>query len=387
MNKLVVVSHVIHYRWDNKIWAYGPYLKEIEILAELFPEVLVASPLRKEPPPKDCLSVSKPNITIAPQIERGGESFIDKIWQITSLPVMVYKLNLVLNKADVIHVRCPGNFGLLGVVLAPLFSKHRIAKYAGQWNGFNGEPLSNKLQRKILKSKWWNAPVTVYGNWPDQPTHIISFFTSMMSNEQVEFSKIIAKGRSFKFNTFKVLFSGRLTDVKRVEVLINSFAQFKKKYNNSELVILGDGPLKENLENLSVDLGLENHVKFIGSLPYKEALSWFEWADCLVLPSQHSEGWPKVIAEAMCYGVICIAVNHGQVTDMLEGKGIGLSTGTEKEITNALFFVRENETWASITANNASEWAWKYSLDGLKIALADLMDQYWETDIFKKRLL
>jgi len=386
MNKLVIVSHVIHYSWQEKIWAYGPYLKEIEIWADLFPEVVIASPLREEKPPDDNLFFTKKNIYIAPQIERGGDSLLDKFWQIISLDVMVITLLKVLIKADVIHVRCPGNLGLLGVILSPLLSKKRIAKYAGQWNGFEGETIANKLQRSILKSKWWNSPVTVYGDWPDQPKHVIPFFTSMMTLEQVNTAKAIANNRSFNFSNFKVLFSGRLTNVKRVDVVLQSFSSFNAIYRNSELVILGDGPLKEELIKMSKELNLENHVKFVGALPYNEALNWFKWADCLLLPSQHSEGWPKVIAEAMCYGVVCIAVDHGQVAKMLDGRGIILHQGSYEEITDALAFVQKNENWAAQIAKEASDWSSQYSLEDLKNSLASLMDSYWRTNIFKNRL-
>jgi glycosyltransferase involved in cell wall biosynthesis len=386
MNKLVIVSHVIHYSWQEKIWAYGPYLKEIEIWADLFPEVVIASPLREEKPPDDNLFFTKKNIYIAPQIERGGDSLLDKFWQIISLDVMVITLLKVLIKADVIHVRCPGNLGLLGVILSPLLSKKRIAKYAGQWNGFEGETIANKLQRSILKSKWWNSPVTVYGDWPDQPKHVIPFFTSMMTLEQVNTAKAIANNRSFNFSNFKVLFSGRLTNVKRVDVVLQSFSSFNAIYRNSELVILGDGPLKEDLIKMSKELNLENYVKFVGALPYNEALNWFKWADCLLLPSQHSEGWPKVIAEAMCYGVVCIAVDHGQVAKMLDGRGIILHQGSYEEITDALAFVQKNENWAAQIAKEASDWSSQYSLEDLKNSLASLMDSYWRTNIFKNRL-
>jgi hypothetical protein len=89
-------------------------------------------------------------------------------------------------ESNAIHVRCPGNLGLLGVILAPLFSDKLIAKYAGQWNAHKGERKILRLQRAILKSPWWKGPVTVYGEWENQPAHIIPFFTSMMSADQID---------------------------------------------------------------------------------------------------------------------------------------------------------------------------------------------------------
>lgn len=185
MNNLVIISHVIHYEYDARIHAYGPYAREIEIWADLFPHVIIAAPCRSEKPPSDCLPLNRANIEMAPQLERGGNSWQEKILQILSLPVMMFRLSSSMRQADAIQVRCPGNLGMLGVILAPLFSRYRVAKYAGQWNGYPNETFSNRLQRIILSSGWWKSPVLVYGNWPKQPKHIKPFFTSMMSEEQV----------------------------------------------------------------------------------------------------------------------------------------------------------------------------------------------------------
>lgn len=42
MKRLVVISHVIHYRKAGELYAFGPYSREIDVWADLFPEVLIA---------------------------------------------------------------------------------------------------------------------------------------------------------------------------------------------------------------------------------------------------------------------------------------------------------------------------------------------------------
>ena len=176
IKKLLIISHVLHYQWNKKLYAFGPYVREIDIWADLFTEVFISAPFKKGKPPPDALAFSRSNISILPQPETGGDIWIAKLYQICMLPILIYNLIRAMCKVDAIHVRCPGNLGLLGCIFAPLFSKYRIAKYAGQWNGYVGEPWTVRLQRKILSSRWWKAPVLVYGKWPNQPKHIISFF-------------------------------------------------------------------------------------------------------------------------------------------------------------------------------------------------------------------
>lgn len=376
VGRLVVVSHVIHYLHEGVLSAYGPYAREIDIWADLFPEVVIASPCRSEAPPADALPFTRPNIRIAPQRETGGDRLAAKLKQVLMLPAHVWRLGRALRGADAVHVRCPGNLGLMGAVLAPLFSSRLVAKYAGQWNGYEGEPLTVRVQRAVLRSRWWRGPVTVYGAWPGQPAHIVPFFTSMMTAEQVERGVSVAARKRIE-SPLRVLFSGRLVAAKRVSALLEGVALAARAGLKLETVVVGDGPERASLERQARGLGVGDRVRFMGALGFDEALKWYEWAHCLVLPSQHSEGWPKVVAEAMCHGLVCVAVAHGQVPAMLEGRGLLLPEGTGEEIAAALVDVARHPTRYDEMSQAASLWARRHSLEGLRASLADLLTEHW----------
>ena len=380
VQKLLVVSHVVHYSYQGQTYAYGPYTREIDIWADLFPEVLIASPCRSAAPPADCLAFTRPNISMIPQLELGGDNYVAKLIQILRLPEIVFGLVRAMCRVDAIHVRCPGNLGLLGCLLAPLFSRRRVAKYAGQWNGYPGERPTLRLQRYLLRSKWWGAPVTVYGQWPNQPPHIQAFFTSMMTGPQVRHAVGHAEHKSTG-QPLRILFSGRLAPEKHVEALIEALALAATEGLQFEAAIVGDGIERASLEAMVSKLGLSGRVTFVGALPFDESLKWNEWAHCLVLPSRHSEGWPKVIAEAMCYGVLCVAVDHGQLSSMLDGRGILLQAGNPREIADALVKIGEHPEKYAALSQAAAKWSAQYSLDGLREALATLLSRTWNVDL------
>jgi glycosyltransferase involved in cell wall biosynthesis len=376
VHRLVIVSHVPHFLRDGVIYAYGPYAREIDIWCDLFPEVEIAAPCRYENPPGDALPLTRTNIRMRPQIEAGGDRWQDKVRQFMLLPLMAARLAGALRSADAIHVRCPGNLGLLGVLIAPLFSKRRIAKYAGQWNGYRQEPLAVRWQRRLLQSRWWGAPVTVYGEWPEQPAHIIPFFTSMMSRAQMTHAEEIARARRVD-TPLRVVFVGALAVRKRVDALIEAAALLIARGVALELTIVGDGPERAALEALAQRCGVAARVTFTGAVPFDEGLRWYEWANCLVLPSAHSEGWPKAVAEAMSFGVIAIAVDHGQLSSMLRGRGRLLPAGSAAEIADALFDVtREPERHLAL-ARQGAQWAASFSLEGLREALGELLHSQW----------
>ena len=90
--RLVVVSHVVHYRFEGRLFAYGPYAREIELWAELFGEIAIASPCRSERPPGDFLAFEAENLSILPQIEAGGETLRAKLRLAAALPAMMLRL-------------------------------------------------------------------------------------------------------------------------------------------------------------------------------------------------------------------------------------------------------------------------------------------------------
>ena len=376
INRLVIVSHVAHYKWGNTLYAYGPYVREIDVWADLFPQVTMAAPLRNERPPSDCLPYSRGNIEASPQFELGGDTWKDKIVQILSLPALLFGLSIAMRRADAIQVRCPGNLGLLGVILAPLFSSYRVAKYAGQWNGYEKEAWSYRLQRYLLCSKWWNAPVTVYGEWNHQPGHIIPFFTSILDGAQIERAKTSAAIKH-RQHPLRVLFVGRLTPEKNVHILLKSMELLKIQEVKTECRIIGEGPMRNRLEQLAEAAGLNAEEVLIGGLPFKGVLEYYEWADVLVLASE-TEGWPKAIAEAMAFGLVCIGANRGLVPQMLaNGRGLLVEPGDEIALASALQNIAVGNIDFTSMSQKASRWAQRYSLDGLREAIRDLLIREW----------
>lgn len=358
------------------LFAYGPYAREIDLWADLFPTVIIAAPCRYEAPPKDVAAISRANICIVPQAETGGTSFPDKVRQLLMLPLLVYTLIAAMKGADAIHVRCPGNLGLLGAILAPFYSKCLIAKYAGQWNGYPGEPWSYRLQRAILKSSWWKGPVTVYGKWPNQPSHIVPFFTSVLNESQMDLAREAADGKSFG-NSLRVLFVGRLTKGKNVHVLLAALSELKDEGIDLLCTIIGDGPERSNLEAQVSNFGLGSRVTFTGALDFDQVLDQYAHADVLVLASE-TEGWPKALSEGMAFGLVCVGSNRGLVPWMLgEGRGYLAEPGDVNSLAETLGKIVSSPEECREISSRASVWAQQYSLEGLGRALRELLSKSW----------
>lgn len=373
---VLIISHVIHYSWKGVIYAYGPYAREIDIWAELFSQITIAAPLKFQLPPSDSLPFNNNNIRIHAQLERGGNNWIDKFWQTVSFPIMVLSLAVEIIRADATQVRCPGNLGMLGVLITPLLTRYRVAKYAGQWNGYLGEAWTYKLQRWLLGSRWWNAPVMVYGQWPDQANHIIPFFTSILETHQIEKAQICANQKRLH-HPLRILFVGRLSLEKNVHILLSALQILGAEKENYSCRIVGDGIMRNHLEKQLIEIGIEPAVALVGSLPFDQVLAEYEWADILVLASE-TEGWPKAITEAMAFGVVCIGSLRGIVPQILgEGRGWLVEPGDSLMLANTLKYISTNENDYHNASQNAAKWSQNFSLDGFKSAVEKLLVKHW----------
>jgi glycosyltransferase involved in cell wall biosynthesis len=374
----LIVSHVPHFQWDGRLFAYGPYAREIEVWADLFQEVVIAAPLRLELPPGDALALGRPNISVAPQLETGGDAPLDKVLQALALPRHLWRLAKAMRQADAIHVRCPGNLGLLGCLLARPFGKPCVAKYAGQWTDYPGQPRTWRWQKALLRSRWWRGPVLVYGRWPNQPPNVVPFFTSVMDEAQMTRARS-AFPRGESKQPLEVLFVGRLSSQKNVDVILRALALLKHEGLCPRLRVVGDGPVRRDLEALTHALGLDQQVVFHGAVPQAKVLDHYEQARILVLASE-TEGWPKAIAEAMAFGLVCIGANRGLVPQMLgEGRGLLVEPGDAAALAARLRQAAADTAETAGIAGRAAAWASQFTIEALEAALRRQLELSWAT--------
>jgi glycosyltransferase involved in cell wall biosynthesis len=107
---------------------------------------------------------------------------------------------------------------------------------------------------------------------------------------------------------FRFLAVGSLLEVKGFDVLLKAFARTADP--EAELVIVGAGPLREQLEMLCGELGIRHRVEWKGLLSRPEIVEIMVWANAYVLPSR-SETFGVSYVEAMAMGLPVIATRCG----------------------------------------------------------------------------
>jgi glycosyltransferase involved in cell wall biosynthesis len=125
-----------------------------------------------------------------------------------------------------------------------------------------------------------------------------------------------------KTDTKNILFVGSLYPVKGVEYLIIAMKIVHDKMPEARLIIVGDGEEREHLAVLSVNLGIQKYVQFVGKVPHEMVKTFMQQADVFVLPSL-SEGLPNVILEAMACGLPIVASRVGGIPDTITNETNG----------------------------------------------------------------
>jgi glycosyltransferase involved in cell wall biosynthesis len=126
-----------------------------------------------------------------------------------------------------------------------------------------------------------------------------------------------------------VLFVGRLVEKKGVDVLIDAMAIARQAEPAVELVVVGDGPARSNLERRASAAGIK--AEFRGWLAEKEVRAAMRRAMVLAAPSRtaaggDSEGLPTVLMEAMALGLPVIASRHAGIPEIVSHGVTGLLT-------------------------------------------------------------
>lgn len=194
------------------------------------------------------------------------------------------------------------------------FKGHLIFGEQNTMNEFKNKNIKNFFRLLLMKIAYKKAHSVIansldtkkdlikYKITTQNKIHIISnpIKVSSMKLDNID---IIKKNINKKF---VIVACGSLTYQKNFQLLIHAFHLFQKKISNSYLLILGDGPMKNDLNNLIKKYKMENKVKCLGLI--KNPYSIFKISNMFVLSSRY-EGFGNVIVEAMHSGIQIVCTN------------------------------------------------------------------------------
>ncbi len=241
----------------------------------------------------------------------------------------------------------------------------------------------NKIFGMFAKITADNA-LSIIADSPRFLDEILSFKVKAKNTEIIPYPVVMEKKKSSlkeinllreKLNLIKnnlvILAVGRLVYKKGFDYLIKAIPPIAKIHKNVRLIIIGDGDLRKELENLALELKIDNCVKFVGNVNRKDLITYYNMSDIFVASSiKDNEGnmddQPVSLIEAMACGKPIVATNFPGIA-MTVKNGINGFLFPEKDINSLRLCL--NKLIISPKLRN------KMGLESKKIVLKEITDK------------
>ena len=299
----------------------------------------------------------------------------EKILRIPGIPIGIYDYRLseiypvstvkIIKKwkLDVIHSHTEFGVGIFARILAKKFKIPLVHTYHTLYEDYTHYITHNhfnKLSKKIVKDltkvycvktaketivptdkiyKLFKEKYMITKNVSVIPSgiDIERFFEENVEQDKVE---QIKEKYGITKDDFTIIFVGRLAQEKNIEFLLNAQQKLiEKRINNIKLLIVGDGPDKENYINITRKLNIFDKVIFTGKIEQDKIQYYYQCADAFVTAS-NSETQGLTVIEAMAAGVVPICINDMAFIDMLPKKSL---FNNQKEYINRLITFSTDE--------------------------------------------
>ncbi|MGR7811990.1 glycosyltransferase [Lacinutrix undariae] len=300
--KLAIISHTAHYKTTNgTIVGWSPTVNEINHLLAVFDTIYHVAMLHEGDAPASALAYASDQVVFVPLPPSGGRTVLSKFDTLFKAPKVLKTVSETLRKVDCFQLRTPTGIGVYLIPYLSFFSQKKgWYKYAGNWNQAQA-PLGYALQRFMLRHQ--KRTVTINGQWETQPKHSLTFENPCLTVADVaEGQELIGTRMLPKSWTF--CYAGRLEDEKGVGRIIAAFTALStvEKSQVKAVHLVGNGADMARYQRLAASSGV--CIIFHGFLSRTAVFDVYRESDVFIMPTTASEGFPKVIAEAMNFGCI-----------------------------------------------------------------------------------
>lgn len=347
--KLGIISDCIHYKLpDGKIGTENHILlRQLQALCSFYTETLVCCPFGDYNPSKVISVYTDKNIQFTAVPVVGGNTFMAKLQLVTTISKWWQAYKTIDAFSDIVYQRFPNNLNIPAFFYFRLKGKKTFATYTGTWNAYQSEPATYRFQRWLLRC-FFKGPVWVYSNQVGNNKRIFSGFSPSYSasewdEETSQVQKRIGRIEKEGLAVFRLITVGTLISYKNQAGIIRSCRLLKRQNFPFKLTIVGDGPMRQELEDLVKESGLDEEIKLVGKKKYAELRELYRQHD-FVVQAPFSEGFGKVPVEGFFHGVIPV-INNISMAGFMTGngeRGFLFDATNEKNLAETLIRISRN---------------------------------------------
>ena len=157
-------------------------------------------------------------------------------------------------------------------------------------------------------------------------------------------------------NVYRIIYVGVFTKRKNIKTILHSFYLFNKLHPSSELSLIGKGPLLQDILNFITKYNLEDKIKVCGYVGSKSKLKDIYTRSDVIILASFSEGFPRVLYEAMIFSVNVVTVDVGGISNLLKNNihCLIVEDNTPEEFCRNLNLLFNNKMLASRLRENST---------------------------------
>ena len=385
--RLVVVSHKICWRDFDAPSGYitdGGFPLQMEAISELFAETKILVPCARDQTENKGLSnLSGHNLSIYPLDVPAGEGINRKRSMIGWFFGNAKIIWREVKKADAVHAPIPGDVGTIGIVFALILRKPLFVRHCGNW--FVQKTWAEKVWKRGMEFLAGGRNVMLAtGGAAESPSvknpHIKWIFSTSLRRADLENSQ----PRQFPADgSIKLTIACRQEKNKGTEVVIAALPQILRKFPQISLDVIGDGSLLDDLKRQAKNLKMENQIVFHGKVKQSQVTNLLKQAHLFCYPTSASEGFPKVVLEALAAGLPVITTRVSVLPQLIGDGccGVLLDKVDASALAQVVLRICANEVEYNRMSARAIEVARQYSLESWRECIGDSLRQAWANEL------
>lgn len=322
--RLVVFSHKRCWRSpDGLVTTDGGFAFQMKAIAELFDETLVVVPCMSSAANAGAASLHGHGLSVVPLSPLAGEDWHRKLafpwWLLRNAP----SLWTAIKQADAVHTPIPGDIGTLGMVLAWLWRKPLFVRHCGNW--LKQVTIAERFVKWFMEryAGGRNVMLATGGALEPpsrrNPANDWIFSTALTEEELTRLDRErgpLAPGRA------RLIIACRQVREKGTGLVVESLPWLLESFPRAHLDVVGDGDDLAAFKDLAFKLKVDGCVTFHGNVAHTTLLALLQDADLFCYPTSASEGFPKVVLEALACG-LPVVTTRVSVLPHLIGTGCG----------------------------------------------------------------
>lgn len=381
---LVVISHKVCWRSSDSPSGYatdGGFPVQMLAISQLFSKTTLVLPCESGIDRDGGTALTGRGLTVLPMTVPLGRGFARKLGMLNWLRVNISVIWKEAKKADAVHAPIPGDVGTIGILAAVLLKKRLFVRHCGNW--LMPRTIAERIWKRGMEYLAGPGKVmlatggTAGPPSPRNPAVRWIFSTSLRRDQMID-----ARPRRLPSDGgIKLIIACRQETGKGTEVVIESMRSIVKHFPKATLHVVGGGSLLDKLKLQSSESGDGGRIVFHGKIGQPEVLGLLREAHLFCYPTSASEGFPKVVLEAMASGLPVIATRVSVLPQLLgDGSGILLDKPCPMAVAAAVKDVCGDNAKYQNMSSKAIDGARNYTLENWGESIRTALCDGWGTE-------